>query len=352
MAPEPPDKSALEQQKLQLEIKELQSRLNPFWKVFEVLTSIAIPLVVSVMAVVISWRTQGEQAHIQQEQLKLQETQADLEKKNSELENSIRHRELLNAVVQLATDEQSNRRLAGILTLAEFWKEETTVGYSLAAALIASGPSNASVRCQAADAIGRAYVDAEGYRNEHPARRVSRIAHFLYGTGKGGMGVVVRQNLHLKDSGYERSAHAQCINEFDATKQAIRTNWEYLVDVNLKDTELKQIQLYRADLHSTTLARADVEGADFACANLENTSFEGANWNKLGRVELANVRNAKPEEFRQWALAHGALDMGDIAWLDWRKGGFRVSNAGKPVQSTTPETSTDKFCGAPVEAWR
>jgi hypothetical protein len=164
------------------------------------------------------------------------------------------------------------------------------------------------------------------------------------------MGIVVRQNLYLKESGYERSSQAVCKNEFDATRQAIRTNWEYLVDVNLKDTDLKQIQFYRADLLSTTLARADVAGADFACANLEDTSFERANWQQIGRIEFANVRNARPEEFRQWALAHGALDMGDGAWLDWRKGGFRVSADKKLVSSSVPETPTDDYCGAPIES--
>jgi uncharacterized protein YjbI with pentapeptide repeats len=142
------------------------------------------------------------------------------------------------------------------------------------------------------------------------------------------LGLVTEQNKLLwnnSKSSDDKNATNVCRTGLDATREAIRKNWEYLREVNLGDTHLERIQLYLADLHGASLIRATLNDANFRCANLQGADFTDSNWkdrNVNMDLKYANVRDVKPDEFKEWATTKGeATDkMDEAGWADWIRG--------------------------------
>jgi hypothetical protein len=225
------DKVDLEKQKLRLEISELGSKTDTvgrlsakYWAVIAALLTFYIGFV---------------QNHMNQ--------------KNNE-------HQLVNSAVQAATDiENSQRQIAGIWALDEFLKEdyeayETTITSTLAADLL---DNDKRVHCEAAEVLGEAITGPDGFYGRQAEARSKRLARSLYGDAKdGSVGIVTRLNSVLRAEAEKRAEKAEpvadeisaetyspppvrfCETPLDATKEAIRRNWEYLRSVNLDRTEL------------------------------------------------------------------------------------------------------------------
>ena len=69
-------------------------------------------------------------------------------------------------------------------------------------------------------------------------------------------------------------------------------------------------KLQRADLQG-----ADLQGADLKAAYLQ----EVRNWRDIANIDLANIAGVRdpPDDFRHWALCHGAVELGD--WDEWQR---------------------------------
>jgi hypothetical protein len=225
--------------------------------------------------------------------------------------------------IDAATDatQSPERRVTSIVALGEFWKQqayEKQLAQMLAVLIVAGGSENRPIRCMAAEVIGDAIVGTSEMHGGNDEERSKRISQLLYGSRVGWtIGSITKANIGLRRQLPLARPSNDCLTELDATREAIRKNWEYLRGVNLNDTDLRSIQLYSADLKSGSIMRADVSDANFECANLEETTFEGSNWNSIKKINSANVRNALPLDFRSWALARGAKDMNESEWLGW-----------------------------------
>jgi hypothetical protein len=105
-----------------------------------------------------------------------------------------------------------------------------------------------------------------------------------------------------------------------------------LHDASLEDANLISANLRGADLRSTycrdaNFHEADLTNADLTDADLANVNFIGAdlrkadltgiqNW-KSTSVYLANVLGCKNDEFRNWAMKNGAVEIeSDTDWND------------------------------------
>jgi hypothetical protein len=170
-------------------------------------------------------------------------------------------------------------------------------------------------------------------KEEEFARYMSKI---LYGDRSGAIGLVIRQHLLLRSaqlashdsSGYSSEpdprASNSCVTALDATREAIRSNWGYLREVNLNGTDLSRIQLYEADLAGASVRSAYLRNANFRCANLSGADLTSAKWQDAD-FHFAVVRGATPKEFVEYAIKHGAYnDMTDEQWLRWRDNEFLV----------------------------
>ncbi len=188
----------------------------------------------------------------------------------------------LNKAIESATSEGSQiRRIAGIWQMNQYWKEERfeeTMAATLTAALIGTKDnagakdSDGLYRCAAAEVIGNAIDGPESYSTGLDAARSERIAHLLYGDRSGRLGLVSELNRELRGSEPQQilktCENFTDISALDATREAIRKNWEYLRGVNLDTTDLTGIPLYSADLDSALLRGADLHSATLRCANL------------------------------------------------------------------------------------
>jgi hypothetical protein len=96
-----------------------------------------------------------------------------------------------------------------------------------------------------------------------------------------------------------------------------------LVYTNLRGADLRNVRFARTDFTNGDLQGADLSGADlhkvnFDMADLRNADLAGiANWQDIDSMKMTNIfgcQNA-PDGFRQWALAHGAVEIeSDTDW--------------------------------------
>jgi uncharacterized protein YjbI with pentapeptide repeats len=96
-----------------------------------------------------------------------------------------------------------------------------------------------------------------------------------------------------------------------------------LVYANLEGADLRNARcpdanLKDADFSGANLGGADFLRVDFTAADLRDTDLEGiSNWESITSMSLANIHGCKhaPEKFREWALAHGAVEIeSDSEW--------------------------------------
>nr|VFJ93647.1 MAG: Pentapeptide repeat-containing protein [Candidatus Kentron sp. LFY] len=116
--------------------------------------------------------------------------------------------------------------------------------------------------------------------------------------------------------------------------------WLYganLSEAWLYEANLSGAKLQGANLSGAGLRKADLSGAELYRANLSGAVLWGAdlsgarlldieNWQEIRSIENANlfgVRHA-PEEFRDWALKKGAVEMKPAAWRAFRKNGYEI----------------------------
>jgi hypothetical protein len=263
----------------------------------------------------------------------------------------------LNKAIESATSEGSQiRRIAGIWQMNQYWKEERfeeTMAATLTAALIGTKDnagakdSDGLYRCAAAEVIGNAIDGPESYSTGLDAARSERIAHLLYGDRSGRLGLVSELNRELRGSelqqGSKTCENFTDISALDATREAIRKNWEYLRGVNLDTTDLTGIPLYSADLDSALLRGANLPSANLRCANLNAADLTMADL-KAADFYLANVANLKPDESRSdLAQSKKAKEFKPREWELWRQNDFRVSKQGQPVLSSDRNQADDIF---------
>jgi Pentapeptide repeats (9 copies) len=230
--------------------------------------------------------------------------------------------------------------VAGVWQLNEFWgtDEDQKLVASVLAAELTLPDDYRLVRCAAAEVIGNA--ESAVAKKENPDKERQTLVRILYGNKDGEIGLVEHQHLLLRATyfgptdawGYSNTpdpkASNNCATALDASREAIRLSWAYLHEVNLNGTDLSQIQLYEADLAGASLRSAYLNHANFKCANLSHADFEGAHWDTAD-FSFANVTGSKPDKFRDYARAHGALpDTTDADCVKWRDNGFRVSKKG------------------------
>jgi len=92
----------------------------------------------------------------------------------------------------------------------------------------------------------------------------------------------------------------------------------HIEDANLRSANFRGARLEGAsfvrsvledgDLAGANLKSADLTGANLANVDLQETDLDGAKWESLQSVRGANVRGAKNAAFKEWALAHGAVE--------------------------------------------
>jgi uncharacterized protein YjbI with pentapeptide repeats len=93
--------------------------------------------------------------------------------------------------------------------------------------------------------------------------------------------------------------------------------------------------LHLADLNGTGFNRANLKDANFRCANLQNADLTDSNWQDILDVKYANVKSAKPDGFRAWAISRGAkADLDESAWIGWVK----ANVAGECTQVLAPRS--------------
>jgi pentapeptide repeat protein len=260
----------------------------------------------------------------------------------------------LNKAIESATAEGTQvKRIAGIWQMNQYWKEERfedTLSATLTAALIGTKSDDGLYRCAAAEVIGNAIDGVEGYSTGTDATRSERIAHLLYGDSSGKLGLVSELNRELRGSqslqDYKTCENYTDVTALDATREAIRKNWEYLRTINLDTTDLSGIRLYEADLDSTLLRAANLHSANLRCANLQAADLTQAN---LANADfyLANVANLKPDDVRSDLVNNKkAKEFKSGEWESWRRNDFRVSKQGQPVLSKDQNLTDDTFpCG-------
>jgi hypothetical protein len=326
--------------KLKLEIAKLQIELSPLSR----FASILWPVVASLLTIVLSiatgcnayWNSRREEQHkVEDHRLKIEDQIASAAKDT--------------------TDQELPRRVAGMWRLNQYWNDpDAEVLVSATVSSLLGGRSAAGVECQAAEVIGNA-ITKRGFSDGNESARSQRIATMLYGNRDGRIGFVTNQNLLLKAQNLESKLSATDFRDFtkhrcyldpdanalDATREAIRKNWEYLRNVNLNNTDLSGIYLYEADLDGATAVNAKLTSADFRCANLSGVDLTGS---KLESADfyLANVHDLKPDGLRKYLISKGALDWTDVhTWEKFRANDFYVDNLGHPITDGTPNPNSD-----------
>ncbi len=313
-----------ELEKLNLEIQDLALRTGWLGR----LSNLLWPIIATVLTALLTFST----ARMSQQQ--------------SQLEERNKRREILDRAVSAATDNTSlDRRVAGIWALNQFWGDkdnEQTIASTLAAELTLTD-DKILASCAAAEVIGNGFQGPQSFIGGCDEARSARIAHFLYGRRDGELGIVSRINIYLHNRP-ENAAPVQprsvdevtqCTTALDASKEAIRKNWEYLREVNLNDTDLSGAALYEADLAHSLLNRADLRKADLRCANLAGAQADRITLDAQTRLNFANLGNSQDQSQIILPLSPDShphlLNLSDEQWQEWRKLGFPIDDHYKPV---------------------
>jgi pentapeptide repeat protein len=318
------------EEKQRLEIKKLKQDTG-LWARF---SSVFWPIVASLFTVVLGYATWQSS----QQEMKRQDVQ--------------KQREFVSSALRDTTDANSSatRQIAGMWQVNALWTEEDEATQDLMAATLASvlGSSpDVQVRCIAAEVIGNAITEPDSFVGHSGSERAAHLAHFLYGHKSGTIGVVVFQNLQTKTKfaslPVQRCYGDADANPLDATKEAVRKNWEYLRDVNLTNTNLEGTWLYGADLQGALLQNARLAGVNLRCANIAEADFSGSDLTGADFF-LARADKISPETLQKSLppamLFHGT----ERDWLQWRENKFRVrKDSNTPVLKKDDNRSEDVF---------
>lgn len=79
---------------------------------------------------------------------------------------------------------------------------------------------------------------------------------------------------------------------------------------DLERANLSNANLSDADLVGSNLAGAKLDSADLTSADLRDANLKDVVWQHVGSMKSANIAGIKkaPAGFREWALAHGAIE--------------------------------------------
>lgn len=332
----------LADQKLGLEIKKLNQEMDwvgrfsaRIWPLIATLLTI----VLSGIAIIVSFRTQQKQASLQTELAHEQLT----------FNSSVHHDEFLRAALSFATDNSgdSDRRIAGIWQLNSAWSNPDD--FELAASTLTAelglpdkfGPA----RCAAAEVIGNAMNQVS------PDNRL-RLASLLFGDASGAWGLVTRENVVLKESGQSniQSPLEPCKTALDSTREAIRKNWTYLRKRDFAFTDLQGIQLYQADLAGSIFYKANISNSNLRCANLNNVNLENAIGKDSADFLYSNVKTSTDPMMEILFQKGVVFKLDDSDWIRWRSNGMRVDGHNKPILSGSDGVPLDCVSGD-VNAW-
>ena len=111
--------------------------------------------------------------------------------------------------------------------------------------------------------LGNAITGEESFYGGKLQSRSERLSLLLYGNRDGRIGIVSRLNTYLRfetlDASDKNTSVNLCWTQLNATKEAVRKNWEYLRSVNLNATDLSHAALYEADLANSVFTDTDLE---------------------------------------------------------------------------------------------
>lgn len=322
------EKTKLENAKLRLETQKLQQDLDwvgrfsaRVWPMFA--TSLTILL--SVIAVVVSVRTQRDQADLQRR----------LAEETLVFNRLVHHDDSFRAAISLATDKSgdSDRRIAGIWQLNTAWSDPDD--YEMVASTLTAElglpDENRSARCAAAEVLGHAMKRAA--MAHLPDTDRDRLGNLLFGGPSGALGRVTIQNILASQSGTTniQDARKPCQTALDATREAIRKNWLDLRNRNFAATDLRGIQLYQADLSGANFYGTKIQNANLRCSNLHDVSTGDAE----GEADFlySNMPGDNDPEIKALAEKGYLFQLDDDTWRRWRDKGMRVDAQGKPVMS-------------------
>ncbi len=104
------------------------------------------------------------------------------------------------------------------------------------------------------------------------------------------------------------------LSNVDARGARFRTS--DLRNADLSESDLTNAEFWGADLSGARLNGADLSGADLTFASLENVG----GWDAIKSIKCANIFGMNAQyDFRMWALAHGALEIGEDEVVNWRE---------------------------------
>jgi hypothetical protein len=237
-----------------------------------------------------------------------------------------------------ATDNSKgpDYRIAGIWQLSRYWATDNAemVAHTLSAILVTPDKPNDNqpVREAAAEVIGRAIIR----QGDGLSENADKLSLLLYGNGiTGEWGTVTNVHRELLERNLTRSQadldKDQVYQEqLQATREAIRKNWEYLENANFRRADLRGILLYEADLKGANLQESDlrfanlrlsklsgasVRDADFECADLEGAEVTSVkDWESVRSLRLAHIKGITDQEFNRIAKAKGASDEERAIW--------------------------------------
>jgi hypothetical protein len=322
-------KRELELEKLRAEVALAKSQvtsLGNFSRLMWPVIVSAVTVGVSLAALIVSLVTSSRQARLQYEQ---------------------DDQKLFAGNLETATNDAlgATRRIASIWTLSSFWndgKHDALLAETLSALL--GAVDDKSIGMAAADVIGVAITTSTDQETK------KRRAALLYGrTDTWEVGTVIRQQKFLVGSD-ARPCDATNDNEdnrVQATREAIRKNWEYLRGAHLRGTDLMTARLSGADLTGAYVVDAKLDKADLRKAIVEKADFTGSCVRGTNVKDLIGTPRA-PANFGSWALEHGAVQMDEFQfemwrrsgfrqpndWARWRNEGFPVANDGTPISGT------------------
>jgi hypothetical protein len=317
-------------EKLRLEIRKLRQETSRWTRISSVFWPIAASLFTAVLGYA-TWR--GTQLETRRE-------------------NVQKEREFMSSALKDATDSHSGivRQIAGLWQVNAFWTEADQDTQDVIAATLAGilgSSADPQIRCVAAEVIGNAITEPDGFVGHSGSERAAHLAHILYGHRRGTIGVVVFQNLQAKAK-FASSPTEHCYGDtdatpLDATKEAIRKNWEYLREVNLANTDLEDTWLYSADLDGALLANARLARIDLRCANLAHTDFSGSDLTGADFF-LAHLDHTAPEALTNALPVSKLFNGTEEEWNKWRDNNFRVNKKSNlPVLKQSDNLKDDVF---------
>jgi uncharacterized protein YjbI with pentapeptide repeats len=204
---------------------------------------------------------------------------------------------LIDLIKQATTASSPQGRIAGVWMLESYWRTGTPSTHKLivnALGGLISSDENAFVRLASAEMIGNAY-NTEDLKAES-RQRIEELKLLLYGNGNNGeYGVVTSVNWLLQvecnKANLEPKAKFTCEAGLQATKEAIRKNWEDLSGVHLAETDLTSARLYEANLNKANLSKANLMNASLENADLRRSNLLGTNL-KNAKLVGANLAGA------------------------------------------------------------